>query len=74
MLNSIFNQIFQYDKLSILRRDKIQFKVLLQPKDLKCLQPERKEELINQKIFMNGQGNIEIISDKQMQKDQELVE
>ena len=38
--------IMQYDKLSVLREDKIEFEVQLKAKDLKNLNQLRKEELL----------------------------
>jgi hypothetical protein len=36
-----------------LRKDKIQFKVLLQPKDLKILPKEKRDEILNSKIYLD---------------------
>ena len=45
--------IVAMDKLQILKRDKKQFQILLLPKDLKILTKERKEEIVNGKVFLD---------------------
>ena len=46
MLNEIFKPIMAMDKLSVLRRDRACFEILLNPCDLKALSREKQSELL----------------------------
>ena len=46
--------ILQVDKLQVLRRDKSDFKILIQPKDLKLLPKERRDEILTSKIYLDS--------------------
>lgn len=41
------------DRLQVLRRDKIKYQVVLLSKDLRVLSKERKEEILNCKVYLD---------------------
>jgi len=47
MINDIFKPVMAVDKLSVLRRERACYEILLKPKDLKILQRVKRKELLD---------------------------
>jgi hypothetical protein len=47
LYKEIMQPLFDHDRLSCLRKDFTDFQIILKPKDLKCLRPDRKEEIMS---------------------------
>ena len=46
-----------YDKLNVLREDKLEFEVMIKAKDLKNLNQQRKDELMIQRVHLENSEN-----------------